>query len=1357
MPDGTVPVLLSADTPELLRAEAASLLSYLRDHRAVSPGRVADMLFRTRLPRRFRALVMVTDRDGLTGALESAAEGRTDAAVVRSDGAAAAHRLAYVLPGQGGQRPGMGARFYESLPAFRAEVDRCDGVFGDLFGESPLGYLLGADGADDNTTVVQSALFMQMAALGAMWRSFGIEADAVVGHSQGEIAAAYLAGKMTLDDAVLVLGTRARAVETISSDRYAMAVIAADRDECESVLARQHGWAQVSVVNAPRLVGISGERDTVEATVDVLEARGRFTRLIPVSYPAHTSMVNDFRDAIGEACGRAAHPQFVHSAIDCIGSTLGEPVTGDIAPADYWFWNLRNTVRFDRAVAAAVASGTDTFVELAEHPTLQLAVEENLDALAAQSTTVVGTSNRTATDLAEFTHNLAVLAVNDIDYPWDVLRTEPVGRTQLPLLDFPNTLMNEQALWLPYAGFVAPPTATPESAVETTPTPSPQVLVESWVPLRQLSLQAPQRLGIVDHTGRCADLSAALCAHADSEGIAARPITDGVGDDIDTVVILVPEHDNLSQGDAADAVVEFFTDRRWWFAPSATLTDYWLVTVGGEKVLPDDGAPQSAPAAISAGFRCLRGEFPDVAFRHLDLQHGNSNPAGMIRAMHIADEPELALRTDHLYAKRLTDAGSTFTACPVADRHVLITGGTGALGLQFCEHAAREGAQRITLVSRSGETPAVAERLARIRRPGTDIQVIACDVAGAADVDRLAHSLGDREVDIVIHAVMDRASATEIDLADLSAPILNAALRGKAVGISRLLDTVPLADGSHVLLCSSTASVLGGRGKIAYSVANRMLDAYAQRKRAEGSNCVAVQWGQWDVYQDDDRADTANLAGIGYLPMRSQEAITLGLSDLPGTAAVVAFDWERTRTVFDDLGYGPTLSQLAPTATTETTTQVPRAGSVRPRMLQLLAEVIGADDPQALDGSAPLVAVGLDSLNALQLRRLIKVEFDSEIAVSKLLSGSTLDDVAQMVDGGGAPAELDFSRIASAREDLDRFGLGAMWRLIEPVLGDGDRHTADEIADRLHFVERHRWILRQWLYEMVARDILGNDENGYRQLATPPPPMRADLVAVCEDLGYLPPFGRFLAAANENLAGLVADEVSMQELLFPNGSTDTAAAFYRENAISRYLNRGASTAVADAVRRLAADRSPVRILELGAGVGGMTDDIVGELGGLPVDYRFTDVSTFFLNEAQKRFADHPWIHFEIVDLNTDLGSQPPSDIVVAANVVHNAHDVGRTLGEIHRLLRPGGTVLFIEVCKAHCSFMTSVYFLMSPRPGQPQVGLTDVRAGTDRIFLTQDEWHSELRRNGFRPAPALPGTDDPLSLLDQYLFAAVRS
>ena len=237
----------------------------------------------------------------------------------------------------------------------------------------------------------------------------------------------------------------------------------------------------------------------------------------------------------------------------------------------------------------------------------------------------------------------------------------------------------------------------------------------------------------------------------------------------------------------------------------------------------------------------------------------------------------------------------------------------------------------------------------------------------------------------------------------------------------------------------------------------------------------------------------------------------------------------------------------------------PAALPVEQILLTLLADVIGADDVQALDTTVPLVALGLDSLNALQLRRRIKTEFSCEVAVSDLLSGSTLNDVVEMVKAGtnepaatSAPApkaaarageiEFDMSRIASARSDLDLFGLGAVWRLLEPVLGDGETHTADEFAEYLQFAERHRWVLRQWLHELTSRGFLEHD-GGYRRVRDLPSPNRSDLISVCSDLGYLPPFGQFLDDCNRHLADLVTDRVSVQELLFPDGSTATADAF----------------------------------------------------------------------------------------------------------------------------------------------------------------------------------------------------------------------
>lgn len=1023
LPDGTIPVLLSANTSELLRREAQAFGAYLAEHDEVAPDQVAQMLFRTRVARRYRALAMVTTRTQLLAALNAVAAGDEHPAVVHTNEPAAAHRLAYVFPGQGSQRPGMGRLYYDMSPAFRAEADRCDAAFHELFGESPLAYLLDENGPnDDSATVVQPALFIQMAGLAALWRSFGIHPDSTVGHSQGEIAASYVAGQMSLTDAALVVGSRARAVDRIAADRYAMAVVAADREECEELLARRSGWAQVSVINAPRMVGISGERTTVQNVVDELCQRGRFTKVIGVRYPAHTTMVGDFQEHLRDAVrNRLRHPNFHESDISCIGATLGAPISTDLPVDEYWFWNLRNTVRFDKAITAAATQQIDTFVELAEHPTLQLSIQENLSVpTGCYAATVIGTATRNATDLREFTHNLATLAVGDLDYPWDRLRTDCTDTPDLPLLDFPNVQLNERPLWLPYnvssTGPVQPVT-TPDttSHAPSSDTAPAQLLVEEWVRLTQRSLLPPRAIGVVDHTGNCAELAAALCAEARNHGATARPIhavpseddnTTADGDNnVDTVLILLPESPEMDSYTAVSEIAEFFGHRAWLTRLPRTMTECWLITVAAEAV-SEPQIPHPVHAATAAGFRCIGTEHPGIAFRHLDLSAESARPEAapaILTALHTANEPELALRGNTLYAKRLSAANGPATQPGVRiPENVLILGGTGGVGLEFCDHFARLGVSRITLVSRSGETTTVTERLHRIRRESSaEIGIVACDVSDDQAVARLAGQQRKAPVDLIIHAAADYADIVDVDLPDITLDTVHRGLRAKTVGISHVLDSFTLADNCQVLLCSSLAASLGGRGKVVYAAANRMLDALAHRFRAEGIDCVSVQWGQWSVYRYQNERDRARLAAVGYLPMDSASAISLGLRGHRDNVIIAALDWDRGRDALADYGYGPTLAHLA---TPEVEGEQVADANLPQRMVQLLAELIGIDDLESVDSAQPLVASGLDSLQALEFRRRVKEQYRHDLPVDELIGGASLDDVIAQLSA--QPARL---------------------------------------------------------------------------------------------------------------------------------------------------------------------------------------------------------------------------------------------------------------------------------------------------------------------------------------------------------------
>jgi mycobactin polyketide synthetase MbtD len=419
------------------------------------------------------------------------------------------------------------------------------------------------------------------------------------------------------------------------------------------------------------------------------------------------------------------------------------------------------------------------------------------------------------------------------------------------------------------------------------------------------------------------------------------------------------------------------------------------VTVEGEAVA-DDPPPDVVHAAAGAGFRCVGAEHPGVRFRHLDLDAASTSSTSrattILTALHTADESELALRSGSLYAKRVVEI---FAAEPdsTPSEHVLIIGGTGNLGLEFCDHFARRAARRITLVSRSGETAAVTGRLQRIRSASsTRIDVVSCDVGDQAAVSRLAQQHRDAPADLIIHAAVQYSG---IELADITPEKVDNALRAKVVGIWRVLEMFPRTDDCRVVLCSSIAATVGGRGLILYGAANRMLDAMAHRLRAEGLECVSVQWGQWTVTFDPNASDTAQLAVTGLLPMSADDALALGMSPLRGNAGVVAFDPSRARSVLEACGRGALLAQLN-SPDVEDRNPVAQTG-VSQWLLKLVAGAVGVDRVDTIDTTVPMVALGLDSLQALELRRRIKIEFNNDLDVAELLGGASVADIIERI------------------------------------------------------------------------------------------------------------------------------------------------------------------------------------------------------------------------------------------------------------------------------------------------------------------------------------------------------------------------
>ncbi|WP_018220031.1 class I SAM-dependent methyltransferase [Salinispora pacifica] len=367
---------------------------------------------------------------------------------------------------------------------------------------------------------------------------------------------------------------------------------------------------------------------------------------------------------------------------------------------------------------------------------------------------------------------------------------------------------------------------------------------------------------------------------------------------------------------------------------------------------------------------------------------------------------------------------------------------------------------------------------------------------------------------------------------------------------------------------------------------------------------------------------------------------------------------------------------------------------------------------------------------------------------------AVVDEVtAASAAGDAAVADADLSSLPQLSRLMDEVALLAMARVLHRarLFRDGARHDTGQVLDLLRVAPRHAWIVRRWLSTLVTEERLRYDRSSghYHELVVPDrvgyARARRELDEARRGLGYPPSMTRFFVATAERLPALLRDEAGVQELLFPDGSTDTAEGNYRDNLPSRWVNHAAAALVGG---RTHGSAGPLRILEVGAGIGATTRPVLDALAGTELDYLFTDVSRFFLTSARTLLGDRPGLRFGLFDINVlPVGPEntPGSrDVILAANVLHNARHIGRALAALRELLAPDGLLVLVESCREHYQALTSMYLLMSPS-AEEQRWFTDVRSGQDRVFLSPAEWVDQLDAAGFDPLPVLPGNNHPLA------------
>ncbi|MGR3939227.1 SDR family NAD(P)-dependent oxidoreductase [Streptomyces sp. BRA346] len=437
-----VPLTVSAATAEALRAQAARIAAHLRDHGDIDHHDVAASLARGRAALEHRAVIVDGDRDGLLAGLDALAAGKTPASVVqgvrRGD-----PRAVFVFPGQGSQWPGMGVGLLEHSPAFATRIGECAKALEPYVEWDLLDVLHGAPGAPplEAVDVIQPALWAVMVSLAEAWRAAGVEPAAVVGHSQGEIAAACVAGALSLEDGARVVALRSRVIRQDLAGRGGMMSVALSADRTSGHLADWDGRLQLAVINGPGSVVVCGDPQALDELRERMDAEGVQTRRIRVDYASHSVFVEEIRDRLlSELTGLTPRTSDVpfYSTV-----TAGQLDTAGLDAA-YWYTNLRQTVRFEETTRALLADGFEIFVEASPHPGLLAGLGETAES-AGVPATLVGTLRRDAGGPREFLTSLAEAYVRGATVDWE---TQFAG-TGARRVDLPTYPFQRKRYWLP--------------------------------------------------------------------------------------------------------------------------------------------------------------------------------------------------------------------------------------------------------------------------------------------------------------------------------------------------------------------------------------------------------------------------------------------------------------------------------------------------------------------------------------------------------------------------------------------------------------------------------------------------------------------------------------------------------------------------------------------------------------------------------------------------------------------------------------------------------------------------------------------------------------------------------------------
>ena len=873
---------LSARTSSALDTATANLHAHLKEHPELNVADVAYTLQVGRKKLNHRRVVICSDTEDAVRALETLDARR----VFTSLQEPRSRPVAFMFPGQGAQYVSMGLELYRAESVFREQIDTCAEILKPHLGFDLRDVLYPTDEAIEDakeklnqTYVTQPALFVTEYALAKQWLAWGVEPDAMIGHSVGEYVAACLASVFSLEDALRLIAARGRLIQNLPSG--SMLVVSLPEEKLRPMLEGRD--LAIAAINAPGLCTVSGPHEAIDALETELKPQGLMLRRLQTSHAFHSSMMEPILKPFIEEVSKATlNPP----ARTYLSNVTGNWITAEEATdPNYWARHIRQTVLFNNGVAELFRNPERVLLEVGPGNTLTVLSRHHPQRGAAQ---VVLSSLRRADeqepDEASMLTTLGRLWLANVKVDWTSLSSgERRQRVSLPTYPF-----ERRRYWIePQAGQAAKNPLRKDPEIEN------WFYAPSW---RRSALTAAGKklekrrwLLFADECGVAEELKDQLKALGHEVVTVQRgegfkrieeriyEIEPGTRADYDSLLKEIGAISetgqtivhlwNVTHEKQIDLEVSFYSllylaqalgDQLLTLMPAdVNVEDKLNIYVVSNNLQEVTGEEELCPekATLLGPCRVITQEYQNIVCRSVDVELSERLVEHLLAELTSeSSDRVVAYRGRHRWVQdfeHIRFESVDQTALKLRDRGVyLITGGMGGMGLEFARYLAESARARLVLVGRT-PLPADDERIRAIEDAGGEVVIEAADVTDETRIKDVVEQARKRfgEINGVIHAAgVAGGGIIQIKTPAMAATVLAPKVNGTRVLDRALNDThlrgAPPLD--FFIMCSSRASILGGFGNVDYCAANAYLDAFAHYKRAtDRSAAISINWDAW--------------------------------------------------------------------------------------------------------------------------------------------------------------------------------------------------------------------------------------------------------------------------------------------------------------------------------------------------------------------------------------------------------------------------------------------------------------------------------------------------------------------------------